>query len=49
MFIPIFAEIFELYVVETDTEFYNLGILYRVVEVQGNKLVQIDQIHIEEV
>jgi hypothetical protein len=49
MIVPIYQEIFELYVVETKDAFYNLGILYRRVQVKDKELVQIEKIHIEEV
>ena len=46
---PIYQDIFELYVIETDDAYYNLGILYRVVQVKGGELIKIEKIHIEEV
>ncbi len=46
---PIYQDIFELYVIETDDAYYNLGILYKVVKVNGGEIIKIDKIHIEEV
>ena len=46
---PIYQDIFELYVIETDDAYYNLGILYKVVKVNGGEFIQIQKIHIEEV
>ncbi len=49
MLIPIYQEIFEMYTIETEDAYYNLGILYKIVQVKDIELVKIDKIHIEEV
>jgi len=49
MLIPIYQDIFEIYAIETEDAYYNLGILYKVVKVNGGEIIKIDKIHIEEV
>jgi Mg-chelatase subunit ChlD len=38
-----------MYVIETEDAYYNMGILYKIVQVKGGKLIKIEKIHIEEV
>jgi hypothetical protein len=49
MLIPIYQDIFEIYAIETEDAYYNLGILYKIVKVNGGELLKIEKIHIEEV
>jgi hypothetical protein len=46
---PIYQDIFEIYAIETEDAYYNLGILYKIVKVKGGELLKIEKIHIEEV
>lgn len=49
MITPVYQDIFELYIIETEDAYYNLGILYKIVQVKGGEVISIQKIHIEEV
>ena len=49
MITPVYQDIFELYIIETEDAYYNLGILYKIVQVKGGEVISIQKIDIEEV